>query len=336
MSKLKFIRAAMLAVVALASSVVMAQTAPVNGETVRIQEYPGVVSMLAIVTVERGYCNKYGINCELIPLPSAVVGLQALLSGGLDVATPAVETALQLAAKGTPVRFIGNTYRNSPYEFAVGDQVSGPNQQKGFPAMMRDFKGKKIGVTTRGAGPEYVLKSMLDAAGMKESDVTVVAVGGPNTSYPALVNKQIDAVVSFEPMGAFCEVLKTCRIALWLSKGEGPKELTLLAGAYVPMVVRADYAEKNPKVIVALRSAFKDAETFIQSSSNFDELMRIAKKYYKIDNPRADELIATTLHNSIPSFYSELDPKALQAASDYMLRTGQLSKPLDTSGLVLR
>lgn len=335
MIKLKLLRSALLALGTFACTAVMAQTAPVSGETVRIQKYPGVVSLLPIVAAERGFCTKHGINCVLTTIPSSVVGLQSMLSGGLDVATPAVEAALQLAAKGTPVRLIANISRNGLYMFAVGDQASGAGQPKAFPAMMHDFKGKKIGVTTRGAGPEYALKSMLAAAGMKEGDVTIVAVGGPDTAYAALVNKQIDATVSFEPMGAFCEVLKTCRVPVWLSRGEGPKELTLLAGAYAPMVVRAAYAEKNPKAIAALRSALKDAETFIQNTANFDELLRITAKHFKMEHPQGDALIAAMVRNTIPNLYYEIDRKGVQAASDYMVRTGQLEKPIDISGLML-
>lgn len=330
-----FFRGTLLALGTLASSAIMAQAGPGSGETVRIQKYPGATSLLAMVAVDKGYCSKYGINCVLVNNPSSVVSLQALLSGGLDVATPGVETAVQLAVKGTPVRMIGNAVRTSPYMLAMGGQKPDASQKKSYPALMHDLKGKKIGVTTRGSGPEYVLTTLLLDAGMKKSDVTIVAVGGPDTSYAALVNKQIDAVVSFEPLGALCEVLNTCHVGVWLSRGEGPKELTALNGAYAPLVVRADYAEKNPKVIKALRSAFKDAETFIQTSANFDALTSIVKKDFKLDNPQSDEVITAMVRNALPFFYSELDTKSLQAASDYMLRTGQLDKAYNTSGVVL-
>lgn len=331
----KIFRTTLLMLGTLASAAVMAQTSAANGETVRIQKYPGATSLLAMVALDKGYCSKYGINCVLINNPSSVVSLQALLSGGLEVATPGVETALQLAVKGTPVQFIGNISRTSPYVLAMGGQTPEASLNKSYPALMHDLKGKKIGVTTRGSGPEYVLTTLLHDAGMKKSDVTVVAVGGPDTSYAALVNKQVDAVVSFEPLGAFCEVLKTCHVNLWLSR-QGPKELSSMNGAYAPMVVRADYAEKNPKVIKALRSAFKDAETFIQTSANFDELTRIVKKDFKMEHPQSDELIDKMVRNTLPMFYSVLDdPKGLQAASDYMLRTGQINTAFDTSGLVL-
>lgn len=327
-----FIRAAFFALAALAGTAAMAQAAPVKAETVRIQKYPGVVSLLAIVAAEKGYCGKHGLDCVLVTNASSVVGLQALLSGGLDVATPAVATALQLAAKGTPVRFIGNAWQKNPYEFAVGVEADMP---KDLSAMMHSLKGKRIGVTTRGSGPEYALRSFLQEAGMKEGDVTVVAVGAPDLAYASLVNKQIDAAISYPPMGALCEVMKNCRIYAMLSKGEWPEELDLLDGAQIPLVVRAELVEKKPEVIKALRSAFKEAEAFIQTAGNLDELIRIVNKHNKFDNPKADELTTVLVRNAIPAFFFDLDPKALQAASDYMLRTDQIDKPYDTSGLSL-
>jgi len=323
-------RAVFVVLAALASTAAMAQTATVKTETVRIQKYPGVVSLLAVVAAEKGYCSKHGLDCVLVTNSSSVVGLQALLSGGLDVATPAVATALQLAAKGTPVRFIGNAWQKNPYEFAVDAQAAMP---KDLSAMMRTLKGKRIGVTTRGSGPEYALRSFLQEAGMKEGDVTVVAVGAPDLAYAALVNKQIDAAISYPPMGALCEVMKTCNIYAMLSKGEWPKELDMLDGAQIPLVVRAELAEKKPHVVKALRSAFKEAEAFIQADGNLDALIAMVNKHNKFDNPKAAELTKVLVRNAIPAFFFDLDPKALQAASDYMLRTDQLDKPYDTSGL---
>jgi NitT/TauT family transport system substrate-binding protein len=336
MSKSKVMGAALLALAAFFSTAASAQTAAVKGETVRIQKYPGVVSMLVIVAAERGYCTKYGINCVPTTMPSSVLGLQSMLSGGLEIATPAVEPALQLAAKGTPIRFVGTIARNSLYMFASGKQKSGTDKPKPFPELMHDFKNKKIGVTTRGSGPEYTLKSMLAAAGMKDSDVTIVAVGGPDTAYPALINKQVDATISFEPMGAFCEVLKTCDVDVWLSRGEGPDELKLLAGAYAPMVVREEYAANHPEVITAFRSALRDAETFIHDDANFDELLRLARRHFKMDHPQSNALITAMVRNTLPNLYYEIDPRGVQAAMDYMVRTGQLAHAFDVSGLVWR
>jgi hypothetical protein len=38
-------------------------------------------------------------------------------------------------------------------------------------------------------------------AGLRAEEFTFVAVGSPNTAYPTLVSKQVDAAMSFEPLG---------------------------------------------------------------------------------------------------------------------------------------
>ncbi|MEG0557766.1 MAG: hypothetical protein RR574_15075, partial [Comamonas sp.] len=58
--------------------------------------------------------------------------------------------------------------------------------------------------------------------------------------------KQVDAVMSFVPFDGFCDVLKTCRIAVFPAKGEGPKVLTDLNGAGGLYVMRREYMQKNP------------------------------------------------------------------------------------------
>jgi NitT/TauT family transport system substrate-binding protein len=330
-----FCRAIFFALVAFTGTAVLAQTTPARIETVRIQKYPGATSMLALVAAKKGFCEKYGLKCEFVNISSSVLSLQAMLSGSLEVATPAVGPALQLAAKGTPIKFMGNIAYTSPYMLAVAGPALNSGVRTGYPGMIHDLKGKKVGVTARGSGPEYVLTTLLRDAGMKPSDVTIVGIGGPDTSYAALANNQVDAALSFEPLGSFCEVLKACHVSLSLATGEGPKELNALNGAYGPMVVRADYAEKNPKVIKALRSAFKDAENFIHVSANFDELTNILKNDFELDHPQSGELIVAMMRNALPFLYSELDAKALQETSNYMYRTGQITAAYNTDKLIL-
>jgi NitT/TauT family transport system substrate-binding protein len=333
MIKSKLVSAVLVALAGITATPAFAQSAPAGGETVRFQQLPGVIGLISQVMVDRGFCAKHGIQCVPVPNPSGVVGLQALLSGGLEVSVAAVISAIQLAAKGAPIRLVGTLWQKNPYIFAIGNSEASANLPKDKKAMMQQLRGKRIGVTTRGSGTEYVVDAFLGEAGMKLTDVTIVPVGGPSTAYAALVNKQIDAAVSYEPMGAFCSVLKTCRVYAMLGQGEWPKELDALDGAQLPFVMRSDYVAKNPKVVAAFQNALRDSEAYIKSAS-FDELLRISKKNFSLDNPRADELLASTLRNSLPGYVSRIDAKAVQAASDYMLRTGQLDKPFDTSGLV--
>ena len=166
---------------------------------------------------------------------------------------------------------------------------------------------------------------------MTIDDMTPIAVGAPDTAYPALAHGQTDASMSFPPMAAFCDILKTCSVAFWV-RDQGPEVFKSFANSMIPAVVRADYLQKNAS---AVRKAFKDAEIFLQSKENIDEVHRIQEKYVKFEHPKAKELTHKLLENILPAqYFSEADPKELKAAIDYMVSTDQLKKSFDPAGYI--
>lgn len=326
----KLFGAALLLAGAFSAHAAVAQQASEKGETVRIQVYPGGVALIPYVAAEKGFCQKYGITCELVTIPSSVVGLQALLSKGIDVATPAVEAFLQLAAQGSPVRTLGNVYRGSAFMLVLGGEQkeSSPTEHRDI---IRGLKGKKIGVTTLGSGPDYALRTYLKDAGMSVDDVTIVAVGAPDTAYPAVAHRQVDAAMTFPPMAAFCDVLKTCNVVFWV-RDKSPEVMKGFGKVMIPATIRKDYSPKN---VNALRKAFKDAEVFLQSKDNIDEVRKIQEKYVKFDHPKADELRHKVLENILPAqYFDQMEAKGLKAAIDYMVSTDQLKKSFDPAGYI--
>ncbi|VTU38414.1 ABC transporter substrate-binding protein [Variovorax sp. PBL-E5] len=307
-------------------------TAEAQTPTLRIQDYPGIIGTLARVAVEKGYCAKNGIQCTLTTIPAAPLGVQTLMAGGIEVALPPSEVAIQSAAKGADLKIVGGMFDASPFMLIVGPGLLA-SAGKGYPAIMQDLKGKKIGVTSRGAAPEFQIKSMLLQAGLKEDDVTFVAVGSPNTGYPALLNKQVDAVMSFIPFDGFCDVLKTCRIAVLPAKGEGPKVLTDLNGAGGLYVMRRDYTQKNPATVEAFVKALNEAERFTADPANGAELLQITLKYYRIEMPKGDEILKSSLDRFRANMIVKVKKPAVQAAADYLQQTGQLDKSFDAARL---
>lgn len=303
-----------------------------NTPTIRIQDYPGIIGTLARVAIEKGYCTKHGVQCSLQTIPAAPLGMQTMMAGGIDVALAPAEVAIQSAAKGADLKIVGGMFDASPFMLIVGSELM-PAASKGYPAIMKELKGKKIGVTSRGAGPEFQVKSMLLQAGMKADDVVFVAVGSPNTGYPALLNKQVDAVMSFVPFDGFCDVMKKCQIAVLPAKGEGPKVLTDLNGAGGVYVVRRDFAQKQPAAVDGFVKALRDAERYVQDKSNSAELMQITFKYYRVDMPNGDEVLQKSMERFRPNMIVNVKKEAVQAAADYLQQTGQLEQKFDAGKL---
>lgn len=302
--------------------------------TLRIQDYPGIGNLISRVAAANGYCEKYGVKCELKTIPAAPLGMQTLLSGDLDVFFGPAEVVIQAANKGADVKVIGNAARDTIFFLMAGTSMDTPNAAKGYPAVMQDFKGKKIGVTARGSAAEFQLVDLLKGAGLQPSDVSIIPVGAPNTGLPAIANKQVDALMLFAPMDGFCAAMKVCRVVVDPRKGEGPSEITRLNGAAGPMAVRADFAQKNAAALEAFGKAMRESEAFIQDPKNYDAVLKIVGQTFKIDGPAGAAAVDASLRNTIASSRFALDPKALQYAAEYLHRTGQIDKVLDTSRLL--
>lgn len=311
------------------SASAMAQT-----PTLRIQDYPGLGNAITRVAIANGYCDKNGIKCELKTIPTGPLGVQTLMAGDIDIAFGPTEVVVQAFNKGADLKVIGNGYRDNSFFLMAGAHIETPNAAKGYPAVMADLKGKKIGVTARGTGAEFQLLSFLKGAGLSASDVTIVPVGAPNTALPAIANKQVDALMLFAPMDGFCGAMKVCRVLVDPRKNEGPKEITQLNGGATPMTVRGDFAQKNGATLDAFAKAMRESEAFIQNPANFSAVLKVINDTFKFEGPAGAAAMEISLRNSISGTKFSMDTKAFQAVADYLHSTQQIDRVVDTSKIL--
>ena len=174
-------------------------------------------------------------------------------------------------------------------------------------------------------------------AGMKEDDVSFVAVGGPNTAYGALVSKQVDFLMMFEPAGAMCIVLKTCKVVWRAGTDREPADIFATNGGGNGLVFTQEYIDRNPHVIDAVIRAMREADAFINDPKNFDETLKIAQQYFRFDMPKGDEVLATAMKiaNDTNTYRAGIDRKAIQKNLDLLLETKQIEKATPIQDLIL-
>ncbi len=129
-------------------------------------------------------------------------------------------------------------------------------------------------------------------------------------------------------------MLKTCRVVVDPQKGEGPPELLAVAGAGSVPVLRNDYLLKNPQAVAGFIAAMEETEAFIQNPANDNAVLKVAQDGFRIELPKRAEVVAAVLKTSLPAYRFAMDPKAVQAAADYLLANKQLDKPLDARWLI--
>ena len=299
-----------------------------KGENVKFQDYPGPGNLMAKVAIEKGFCSKYEIKCQLQVLGTGPLGIQALLSKSIDAAFVTAPVMIGPISQGAKLKMVVGGSTANPAMLIFGDHITVSNSNYTWPSFMANLSGKKIGVPARGSLMEFKLRWMLLKSGMKIEDIIIVAVGGPDTAYGALISKQVDALMTFPPADSLCEVLGTCKVVWRASTDKQPAEFFALNGGGNGIVFTQDFIDSKPHVIDAVTKAFKDADYFINNPNNYDEVIRITKKYYRIDTPNGDDVIKHIIKIAIDSktFTAPLNRKAMQGYLDFMIETKMVDK----------
>jgi NitT/TauT family transport system substrate-binding protein len=311
-----------------------------NGETLNIQHFAGTTgTMHAVIAEKKGFCEKYNFTCSLKIINSGPGGLQALLGKTIDVAMAGSDGVAAVAGAGGGVAIIGTSIPNTVLSLSVRNDVSLPNRAQGYPAIMKDFKGLKIGLPVRAAGAEAAFNAMLRSAGLEPADVTYVAVsGGPATAYSALaIGRQIDAVMLYPPMPQICEFNKTCSTVVDLEKGQGPDVIKAMGGSVYTFVMRREMVETNPQLALAFLAAMRDAAAWFKDPANFAEVNQIYTPLISLgDTPGAEQVRTNWLKDVIPIYSADLkvDRASLKAIVNFFYEAKFLETKVDTDKMI--
>jgi NitT/TauT family transport system substrate-binding protein len=319
-----FLCAASAIVLATSLAQAAAQTPRANGETLAIQNYASTTgNMHAVIAKEKGFCEKYNFKCEIRAINSTSLGLQALVGKTTDITQSGADLVGAAVLSGAEVVVVGTSLPANILSISVRNDVPTPSRDKGYPDLMNDFKGKRIGVSARGSSSEKYFNAMLKDAGLKPEDVTYVAVGAPSTAYTALaVGKQIDAAIMFQPLTQLCQFNKTCQTVIDMTAGEGPKSVQATIGANIVFAARKEMVESNPKLMEAFYAAMTDAAAWLRDPQNFDELVKIYTPMISFgEMAGADEMRRNWIKSVIPAYSQDLKVKlsALQELMDFGL-----------------
>jgi NitT/TauT family transport system substrate-binding protein len=137
---------------------------------------------------EKGYYRDEGLDVDLVVMRDTL-GISAVIGGNADFATMS-GAGLTAIIGGVPLRFAFSTfYRPMFWIYAK------PEFQD-----IKALKGKKVGVTGLGSGPDNLLRETLKRNGLEGGrDVIILALGLPSTVAAALRSGAVDAAMISPP-----------------------------------------------------------------------------------------------------------------------------------------
>ena len=137
-----------------------------------------------VVARDRGYFREEGLDVQLIVMPSAV-GTQALIGGNVKFSTVG-GAGLLPTLRGAPLRFLFTTFNRPMFWLYAKSDIRS----------VEALKGRKVGVSSLGSGPDSLLRDLLKKHGLEGGrDVVILPMGAGTARFHALQAGSIDAAV---------------------------------------------------------------------------------------------------------------------------------------------
>jgi ABC-type nitrate/sulfonate/bicarbonate transport system substrate-binding protein len=137
---------------------------------------------------EKGYYREEGLDVDLVVMRDTL-GISALIGGNVDFASMS-GAGLTAILGGVPLRFTFSSFYRPMFWIYAKPEIQD----------IKALKGKRIGVTGLGSGPDNLLRETLKRNGLEAGrDAVVLALGLPSTVATALRAGTVDAATISPP-----------------------------------------------------------------------------------------------------------------------------------------
>ena len=141
-------------------------------------------SITFFVARDKGYWREEGLDVELI-LARAAPSIQAVIAGNVEFGTAGGAGLLPIV-RGLPMTFLFTTFDRANFSLYSKPQIRS----------VQELKGKRIGVSSFGSGPDSLLRDFLNDYGIEAGrDATILAVGSGTERFIALKSNAVDAAM---------------------------------------------------------------------------------------------------------------------------------------------
>lgn len=216
------------------------------------------------IAMSKGYFKEEGINVDSPMMGPGPRVREALAAGDIEFGDNGTLAHLVGRGKGLRQKVVFEYYTKEIFSVLV------PTRLKNEIKTVSDLKGKKVLVNALGAASHVAGLSFIRRAGLKETDVTFVAVGAggdPATWIATVESGNFDAAITWEPTSTLLVDRKSAFPLVDIRDSAVHERLIGKNASSMVLVVSEDMIAKRPDVIQRVVRALKKATAFIQASS---------------------------------------------------------------------
>ena len=256
------------------------------------------------VAKEKGYFHKYGLDVDLIYIPSGTLGMQALLGG---------ETKI-LAADGSSV--INSRLRGAPAKIFIGMVNFYPNpfystQDIKTPA---DLRGKSIAVTRIGSSSYTATVMLLKKFGLEEGrDYTILQLGSTQNRLAALTKGMIGGTTLSAPESVMA---RNAGMKVLVPGSEIAKLGVTIQHQSANTLESFLHGDFRPKMVAFAKGYLEGVRQVYRSK---EDTIQVLKKYTRI----ADQQV---LSQSYDEAYQAIDKEGALSEAGIQVQLAELAK----------
>ncbi|MHC6179067.1 ABC transporter substrate-binding protein [Clostridium sp. JNZ X4-2] len=252
---------------------------------------------------QKGFFKEQGIKITFTGTVSQADMITSVASGANTFGGTSASSITLAIAKGVKIKAVAAGWASTPKNPSVGYVVRADSPIKSI----KDLKGKKIATTPH----SYQLLNLLEKAGLKESDVTVVPLSFDQEE-AALVAGSVDVIEVLPPY--LTKIVKTGvgRILIDGTQVSGEQK------GWPQQFTSADFIKKHPDIVKKYTTAIAKACDWARA--NPKEAGKIFVKVFNVPDEYADYYTAAYPEHGLVS------EKDAQFWIDQSVKYGDLKK----------
>jgi ABC-type nitrate/sulfonate/bicarbonate transport system substrate-binding protein len=216
---------------------------------------------------DRGFYKKYGIDAELIYIPSTPISVTSLIAGDVKVANASGNAIAAAAVGGVGLVTVACYINTLPYELVVQETVKSPE----------DLKGKSIGISRVGSASDTAAQILIKALGLEPvKEVPILQVGGASERAAAF---RTGRIVGFPAPPGIIKLAKGMPHRVLISTADFQKRYEF---PYICANTTKSYLASQRDSVKRVIMALTEATHFFKTRKS--ETKKIIAKYSRQDN----------------------------------------------------
>ena len=268
-----------------AAAALMLALSPASAEdrktvTVGIAGSSSQIALLAFnVARTKNFITDEGVDLEVIDFGSGSKGVQAFVSGDVDMVAATFEHAIRLNSKGVGAKSVVSMSKAPGIVLSV---------TKDFAAEYKDLNslvGKNVGLSAPGSASHTFLNLFLRSKGIQPDEVGVVGVGNAAGAVAAIgTGGEIQAIVNYDPVITMLEQEGLATPVIDLRDIKATKETLGTDFTFLSLIAHNGYIEKNPDAVQAVVTGVVKALQWIPTATPEEVRAAVPEEFWK-QNP---------------------------------------------------